>query len=148
MVRIQEAMVLPQPVSVLMSMACVVNKDHIETWGLDHNLWPWGYLRAVWPPETCWSERPVLLPRVMVSSSGPGLLLRTLSGSMVLQQPGSELMSMTPVTTEGHANGQGLVCYLRPCQTNYFQILLQLVCYLCLPWSVLQRAGESNLGNA
>lgn len=82
----------------------------------------------------------MLSPMVMVSSSGTGLLLKTLSGSMVFQHPGSEFMSMTAVTTEGLADGQGLVCYMRPCQTNYFQIFVATCVLLCL---LLQRPSKS-----
>lgn len=46
--------------------------------------------------------------------SGLELLLRVMSESMFLHQPGSELMSMVPVTTEGHADAQVLVSHLRP----------------------------------
>ena len=35
-------------------------------------------------------------------------------GSMALLQPGSALISVTPNTTEGHANTQGLGHHLRP----------------------------------
>lgn len=125
MVRIYEVVVLPQSGSVLLSMVTVATKDHIDARGrLGHNLWPWWYLRAVQPPGTCWSERPVLSPRVIVLSCGPGLLLSATSGSVDLQQPGSELISMTPFTIQGHADGQGLVCRLKLCQTNCFQIFI------------------------
>ena len=57
---------------------------------------------------------PALLHEVMVSS-GPGLLLRVLSGSLDLEHPGFELMSMASVTTKDPADALGLVSHLRPC---------------------------------
>lgn len=51
----------------------------------------------------CQPERAALPSRTVVTS-GPKLLLRALSGSMVLLQLGSMLMSMTHITTEAHVN--------------------------------------------
>ena len=50
---------------------------------------------------------------MVVVSSGPGLLKRTMLGSMTPQQPESELMS---IVTKGHVEDQALVNHLRPCQ--------------------------------
>lgn len=43
-----------------------------------------------------------------------GLLTRAMSGSVALPQPQSLLMSMSPLTTEGHATAQGLGCHPGP----------------------------------
>lgn len=40
---------------------------------------------------------------------------RALSGSMALQWQGSGVIPMTPVTTEGSTDAQGLVSHLRAC---------------------------------
>lgn len=45
-------------------------------------------------------------------SSRPGILLRTMSGSMALQQPGSESISVAPVLTEGHVVDQAVISHL------------------------------------
>lgn len=44
------------------------------------------------------------------------LLLRAVSGSVVLMQPGSVLMSGACVTTEDLANVCGVCCNLKPCR--------------------------------
>lgn len=139
-VRIHEAVVLPQPVSILMSTAHVVTKDHIDAWGLDHNLWPWGYLRTVRPPETCWSERPVLSPMVMVSPSGTGLLLTTLSGSMVSSNPGLKLWPWILLPLRDLQMARVWSATWDHVRQIIFKHLLQLVCYLCLS---LQRPSKS-----
>lgn len=52
-------------------------------------------------------------PNAMVTSR-PGLLRRTMSGSMALLQSGSMLLFITPVTAESCANTQGLGHHLKP----------------------------------
>lgn len=44
----------------------------------------------------------------------PMLHLRVMSGFIVLPKTGCVLMSMTHVTTEGHADVHALVCSLKP----------------------------------
>lgn len=59
-------------------------------------------MRVFWvflPTDSCWAEWPLLLSEAMVFSRTE-LLLRTRSGFMALQRPGSELMSMAPINTE------------------------------------------------
>lgn len=71
-------------------------KDHIDTWGLGCSLWP----------QRC--------PRAKVPS-GPGLLPRASYGSMALQKPGCELMSMaTSATIKGSGDDRCLVSHRRP----------------------------------
>lgn len=48
-------------------------------------------------------------------TSRPELLPRTMSGSVVLEQLGFELMSVALVITEGHVDTWGLVRHLRQC---------------------------------
>lgn len=51
-----------------------------------------------------------------IVTSGPGLLLRTMSESMVLPQPGSVCVdAVVRSNTKGHKNAQGLGCNLRLC---------------------------------
>jgi hypothetical protein len=50
----------------------------------------------------------VLPPEAMVRSQ-PVLPLRATSGSMVLKQQGSVLMSVAHVTTKGHVNVQSVI---------------------------------------
>lgn len=55
-----------------------------------------------------------MLPPGDMLSSGSELLLRAMSGSIALLQPGSTLMSGVPVITEGHEDAQGLGCHMWP----------------------------------
>lgn len=75
------------PTFVLKSLAHVAPKDHTETQALGCNLCPRWTLRAILP-------------------SGPYRLslLRTMSGSIVLLQLRSELMSRAHVTLGVHKN--------------------------------------------
>lgn len=60
---------------------------------------------------------------------GPVLLLRVMSGPMVLLQLGSVLMSITHVATKGHVAVRGLYCSLNP------EAVLMLVGHAAmLPW--------------
>lgn len=47
--------------------------------------------------------------------SWPGLLPKAMSGSVVLLQLGSMLMSVACVTTKGQMDVCGLGCHWRPC---------------------------------
>lgn len=90
--------VLPQPGSVLMLLV------HTNAWGLECSLCHEG----VRGPCRCRC-------RVDLSGlcchQGPGLP-RVMSVSMALQQSGSELTSMAPVTTEDHEDNQILLSQL------------------------------------
>lgn len=57
----------------------------------------------------------LMLAPVGQMASGPGLLPGAMSASVILQQPGCLLMSMTSVITEGCVDDQGLARHLRPC---------------------------------
>lgn len=48
-------------------------------------------------------------------TSGSGLQLRAVSGSVALLQPQSVLMLVTPVAVEGHVDSRGLGLYLGSC---------------------------------
>lgn len=61
-------------------------------------------------------------------SPGPGLLQRVISGSVVLQWPGSEVMFRAPALIKGHADHLCPFGYHRPCQCQ--RIVLHLG-----PWS-------------
>lgn len=50
-----------------------------------------------------------------IDASGPRFLPRILSGSVVLQQLGSMMISMTCVTTKGHTDAQTLGHHMCPC---------------------------------
>lgn len=94
---------LLQPCSVLMSMVQVTNKGRVGDHVLCYCMKQCGYLWAIpfshHGPH--WSEWPALPPKAMVIS-GPVLPPRTTSGSVVILQLGSALMSMAHVTTEVH----------------------------------------------
>lgn len=45
-----------------------------------------------------------MLPSRVMVTSGPRLLLRVMSRSVVLLQPGFVLMSIAPVATKGHVD--------------------------------------------
>lgn len=108
------SMVLPQPVSLLMSMAHIATRGHKDAQCLGHNLRSCGCPGAMLPPRACWPECPALSPWAMVSP-GPGMLLRVISGSVPLQQLGSELTSVTSITSKDHVDIQDLIRHLRPC---------------------------------
>lgn len=56
----------------------------------------------------------MLLPEAMVQSQ-PMLPPRAMSGSVILKQQGSVLMSIAHFTIRDHADVSGLSCYLKPC---------------------------------
>lgn len=56
-----------------------------------------------------------MLPPGARLTSEPWLLPGTMSGSVILLQLGSELMSVDNVPDEGHTDAQGLGCYLWLC---------------------------------
>lgn len=94
--------------SVLMSESLVTTKGHATAQGLGRHLRPYWCLRAMLQPGPYKSEWPVLLPGDMVTSR-PELQLRAMSVFMSLLQPGAMLMSVAPVTIEGHADTWGHV---------------------------------------
>ena len=53
--------------------------------------------------DACRSEWPALLLNVLVTSR-PELQLRVMSGSIILMQPGSVLVSKAPITIKGLAD--------------------------------------------
>ena len=73
------SVVLPQLGSVLISVAHVTTKGHMNAWG--SKLQPEAMLvpRVVLLLESCQSEWPALPSGIMVSS-GPGLLSKAMSG--------------------------------------------------------------------
>ena len=89
------SVILTHPLSCLVTH--VSTKGYTDVQGLGRSLWPHGCPRTVRQPGSCLSDWPVLLPGAKVS-----LLPRTISGSMALQQPGSELMF-----TKGRVDGLG-----------------------------------------
>lgn len=94
-------------------MAPVTTKGHADTQGCGQP--PETMLvfkdHAAAKAKTDLDGRP---PRGMVIS-GSELLPMAMSGPMAPQQPMSQLMSLTPVTTKGSADAQGLVSHPRPC---------------------------------
>lgn len=52
------------------------------------------------------------MPTRVMMTSGPRFLPGTMSGTMVLLQPGSLLISMDQVVTKGHTDVQDLGSYL------------------------------------
>jgi hypothetical protein len=103
-----------QPGSVLIAVAHIATEGHPDVSGVGCCL------RWCWFPEVMLISRTKLirwsglLPEAMMTS-GPMLLLRAMSGPMVLSQPRVLLMSEACVTTKGHADIPGLGCHLRPC---------------------------------
>lgn len=99
-------LVLQQPGAVLMSLVSATIESHTYVLGLGHHLKPCCCLTP------CWCQWPELLPKAMV-----------MSGSMILLQLGSVLMSTAHVTIKGwqHADDYGDLT-LKP--------------YWC-PWAVL-----------
>lgn len=57
-----------------------------------------------------------MVPPETMAMPWPGLLLRVMSGSIVLVQLGMVLMSMAQVTNKVHVNVPGLDCHLKPCE--------------------------------
>lgn len=57
----------------------------------------------------------VYLPLGAMMISKPGLQVRAMSGYLVLQQPGSVLMSVAPDAIEGCADSSSLGHFLGPC---------------------------------
>lgn len=55
-----------------------------------------------------------MMPLGDIKTSGPGLLLGSMSWPVALQQPGFLLISMAPDTTNDHANTWGLDYHPRP----------------------------------
>lgn len=62
----------------------------------------WGSYQFRWPTSTIWDN-------------SPGLLPKTVSGSVVLPPPRSVLMSMVYVSTKGYIGFWSLCCTLQPC---------------------------------
>lgn len=100
---------------VSMSVACVTSEGHADVCG----LYPEGSLISDihrpccdWSPYIC--EWPVMPSGVMVMYMFL-LPLRVMSGSEALLQPGPMFMSMIQVTTEAHAEIQGLCGRLKSC---------------------------------
>lgn len=107
------SLVLPRLGSVLISMVCVVMKDHTDVCGLGHNLWPCWYTTHMKPPASCQSEWAVL-PHGVMALSQARLLLRDKFGSVALLQPESELISMTPDSVKSLVYTWGLSSHLSP----------------------------------
>lgn len=84
---------LPQPGPVLMSLAPIAIKYHVDSRGLDDHPGPCWCPEAMLPLVPCQSGWPWLPPGAMVTSKHR-LLPRTTCESMVLPQSGSEFKSM------------------------------------------------------
>lgn len=89
-------------------------KDYADAGGLDCHFGLCWCLRAMLLWGSCWYRWPALPPGTMVTF-GLRLLPRTISGSVVLPQSGSVLMSVTQVATKGHIDTRDLGCNLWPC---------------------------------
>lgn len=74
------------------------------------------------------------LPLQAMVMSRPRMLPRLMSGSLVLQHPGSEWMSMAPVVTKGHVGAQG------PCR-SWGHTDMNGTYYYLVPWQLLARAA-------
>lgn len=70
----------------------------------------WGCIGVLGPPCSCGNAdlSGLYCHRGAMVTFRPGLLLRTVSRSMVLLKPGSALMSMSRVATNGHKDAQVL----------------------------------------
>lgn len=75
---------------------------------------PYWYPRTTLQLGSYKSEWHKLPPGAMLSP-GPGTLLRTMSGSMILPQQGSVLMSVAHAATKDHTDAQGLGHNWWPC---------------------------------
>lgn len=85
---------MPQTGSVLMPMASDSIEGHVNARGLGCHLEP---RKFGWPA----------LPIEAIVTSSPGLLPKTMSGSVVLPQSGSVLMFMAHSNTKVHTDVQG-----------------------------------------
>lgn len=118
------------------SVACVTSEGHADVCGLYPEGW---YLISDvhrpccgWSPYLC--EWPVMPSGAMIMCRF-FLPLRVMSGSEALLQPGPMFMSMIQVTTEAHAEIQGLCDCLKP---RLWAMLLPgaiLVWVAYCPWS-------------
>lgn len=104
-------MTLQHPGSELMSMAPITTKDHEDIQHLVNHLRSCWCPRAMLPLRPGQSEWPALPPMAIVTSI-PGLVLKTMSGSVILPQQGSVLMFVAYATTKGHMDAPDLGCHL------------------------------------
>lgn len=85
-------------------------EGHANASDVGHHLVPCWYLRTMLAWVPCQSEWSGLL-----AGAKPRLLLRTVSGCVVLPQPDSALVSVAHGTNKHHPYAQGMDSYLRPC---------------------------------
>lgn len=90
-----------------MSVIPITAGDHVGTCGLSCHLESCWFLRTTLPQRPYQSEWPVQPPGTMVTF-WPGILLKTMSGSMVLPWPESVLM---PMFLPGAMYIPGGLCY-------------------------------------
>lgn len=101
--------------SVLLSSGpwCHQRQKKKDAQGLRCIFRPCWCLRSMPPPGTRQCNWLALSPETMMFFV-PVLLLRPMSGTMTLPQPGSMLMSIPPDTIEGHENAKALGYHLGP----------------------------------
>lgn len=93
--------------AVLMSVDPIATESHVEACSLSCHLGPCCYLRTMVPREPGQCEWPTLPPGA-TETSWPRLLQTSMSGSFVLPQLVSVLMSLAYDATKGHTAIQSL----------------------------------------
>lgn len=89
-----------------MSVDPIATESHVEACSVSCHLGPYCYLRTMVPWRPSQSEWPTLPPGA-IETSWLRLLQRSMSGSFVLPQLASVLMSLAQGATKGHTAVQG-----------------------------------------
>lgn len=97
------SMTLQPPGFILTSVVPVITEDLADAQGMGYHLRSCWYSRVMVLLESSWSEWPVL-PPITMGTSGPELLPRAISGSMVCLYLCSVFMSMAYIIAWSHKN--------------------------------------------